>query len=307
MRSRGAYFKDMKTFRLCLVALTVSITIVGASAQKANPPVFAKQNLVAWCIVPYDNRERTPGERAAMLKELGITQLAYDWRDKHLPTFAEEIQTLKETGIKLKAVWFWINGGDGQTLDEANNFILRTLKENNVRTELWLSFNDKFFSGLSDNDKFKKAVGAIKEINHKAHDMGCTVHLYNHGNWFGEPVNQVKIIEQLGARDIGIVYNFHHARHQVDSFPELLKIMLPYLSTVNINGMKEGGPMILPVGEGDRELQMLQQLKNSGFAGTIGILGHVEDQDARQVLQKNIEGLKALLKQLGDTKALKTY
>lgn len=297
----------MKRLKLYLVALALLIGIVGASAQKANPSLFAKQNLVAWCIVPYDNKERTPRERAQMLKELGIAQLAYDWRDKHLPAFDEEIKTLQNAGIKLKAVWFWINGGTGQTLNEANNFILETLKENDVNTELWLSFNDKFFSGLSDDEKLKKAVRAIGEINQKAGEIGCTVHLYNHGSWFGEPVNQVKIIEQLGAADIGIVYNFHHARHQADSFPELLKIMLPYLSTVNINGMREGGPMILPVGEGDRELEMIRQLKNSGFNGTIGILGHVEDQDAKQVLERNIEGLKTLLKELGDKKALKSY
>lgn len=297
----------MRTLTLCLVTLTVTISIVDAWAQKANNSLFAKQNLVAWCIVPYDNKERTPRERAQMLKELGITQLAYDWRDKHLPAFHEEIRTLRDAGIKLKSVWFWVNGGKGQTLDEANNFIIQTLKENNVKTELWLSFNDNFFSGLSDDEKLKKAVQAIGEINQKAREIGCTVHLYNHGNWFGEPVNQVKIIEQLGAGDIGMVYNFHHARHQVDSFPELLKIMIPYLSTVNINGMKEDGPMILPIGEGDHELEMLEHLKNSGFNGTIGILGHIEDQDAKQVLQRNIEGLKTLLRELGDGKALKTY
>ena len=276
-------------------------------AQNKNSGLFAKQNLVAWCIVPYDSKERSPAERATMLKELGITQLAYDWRDKHLPTFADEIKTLRKADIKLKAVWFWINGGSGQTLDETNNFILKTLKDNGVKTELWLSFNDNFFGGLSDDEKLKKAVRAIGEINRKVREIGCTLHLYNHGNWFGEPVNQVRIIQDIGASDIGIVYNFHHARHQVSNFPDLLKIMLPYLSTVNINGMRQDGPMILPVGAGDLELSMLKELKKSGFNGTIGVLGHVEDEDAKVVLQKNIDGLKELLKELGETKALQTY
>lgn len=297
----------MKTLKLCVIAFIPWMIVGNVFAQPQNGSLFARQNLVAWCIVPYDNKERTPHERVAMLKELGITQLAYDWRDKHLPTLEQEIKALKDSDIKLKAVWFWVNGSAAHTLDEANNFILETLKKNNVKTELWLSFNDKFFSGLSDDEKLNKAVRAIGEINKKAREAGCTLHLYNHGNWFGEPANQVKIIEQVGGSDIGIVYNFHHARHQVSSFPQVLKIMLPYLSTVNINGMKEDGPMILPLGEGSHELQMLKDLKKSGFAGTIGILGHVEDQDAKAVLQKNIEGLQRLLRQLGDTKALETY
>jgi hypothetical protein len=36
-------------------------------------------------------------------------------------------------------------------------------------------------------------------------------------------------------------------------------------------------------------------------------LGHVEDADARVVLQKNLEGLKKLLKAMGEAEALRTY
>ena len=279
-----------------------------SSAQKTNnEPLFSKQNLVAWCIVPFDIMKRTPGQRAQMLKELGINQLAYDWREEHLPSMDEEIKTLKKNNIKLKSVWFWINGTGSEVLDESNQFILNILKENAVKTELWLSFNDKFFDGLDDNGKLEKAVMAVRLINKKAREIGCTLQLYNHGNWFGEPDNQVKIIETIGSKDIGMVYNFHHARQQVHHFPALLNLMKPYLTTVNINGMKENGPMILTVGQGDKELGMLQQLKDSGYRGNIGILSHVDDEDARVVLLRNIEGLKGLLRKMGDTKALKTY
>ena len=104
-----------------------------------------------------------------------------------------------------------------------------------------------------------------------------------------------------------MVYNFHHARHQINDFPKLIRLMKPYLSTVNINGMKEGGPMILTLGQGDRELAMLQELKSSGYNGAIGILSHVDDEDAKIVLHRNLEGLKTLLQEMADTKALKTY
>ena len=219
----------------------------------------------------------------------------------------EEIRTLKKNNIKLKSVWFWVNGGPGGTLDRSNDFILNTLKSNNVKTELWLSFNDNFFANLSDDEKLRKAVASIREINNKAKAIGCSLHLYNHGSWFGEPENQVKIIESLGTKDIGIVYNFHHARHQTNEFPRLLELMKPYLTTVNINGMKEGGPMILTVAEGDRELGMLKQLKASGYTGSIGILSHVDDEDAKVVLKRNLEGLKKLLKEMGEKKALASY
>ena len=299
----------MKTSIYALVFLLVFSGLSSTTRAQKNRQLtlFERRNLVAWCIVPFDKMKRTPEQRAAMLKELGITQLAYDWRDEHLPTMEEEIRTLKKNNIKLKSVWFWINGGPGGTLDRSNDFILKTLKSNDVKTELWLSFNNNFFANLSDDEKLRKAVAAIREINNKAKAIGCSLHLYNHGSWFGEPENQVKIIESLGTKDIGIVYNFHHARHQTNAFPRLLDVMKPYLTTVNINGMKEGGPMIMTVGEGDRELQMLKQLKASGYTGSIGILSHVDDEDAKVVLKRNLEGFKKILKEMGEKKALATY
>src|SRR5687768_8388583 len=298
----------MKTLIYILVFVVFSGLNSRATAQNnGKPTLFGRENLVAWCIVPFDKMKRTPEQRAAMLKELGLTQLAYDWRDEHLPTMEEEIRTLKKSNIKLKSVWFWVNGGPGGTLDRSNDFILNTLKSNGVKTELWLSFNDNFFGNLSDDEKLQKAVASVREINDKAKAIGCSLHLYNHGSWFGEPENQVKIIELLDAKDIGIVYNFHHARHQTKDFPRLLNLMKPYLTTVNINGMKEGGPMIMTVGEGDKELTMLKQLKASGYTGSIGILSHVDDEDAKVVLKRNLEGLKKLLKEMGEKKALATY
>ena len=73
--------------------------------------------------------------------------------------------------------------------------------------------------------------------------------------------------------------------------------MSPWLWTVNIDGMKKDGPQILPVGSGDQEIGMLRALKKSGFKGSIGILGHIEDQDVEQVLQGNLNGLRKIEKE----------
>ena len=57
---------------------------------------FGKDNLVAWCIVPFDASQRSPSERAKMVRELGIKKVAYDWRAEHVPTFEEEIIEYKK-------------------------------------------------------------------------------------------------------------------------------------------------------------------------------------------------------------------
>lgn len=63
----------------------------------------------------------------------------------------------------------------------------------------------------------------------------------------------------------------------------------------------------MTVSEGDHELEMLRKLKASGYNGTIGIIGHTENEDVEVVLKRNIAGLKKLLARLGETKALRTY
>src|SRR5688500_8400617 len=100
----------MRTSSVLFFAIMLMQSGCKSDKQKtANSRLFAKVNLVALCLVPFDSLERTPDERASMLSELGFKQFAYDWRLKHLPTFPEEIKSLKAHGINLTAVWLWID------------------------------------------------------------------------------------------------------------------------------------------------------------------------------------------------------
>ncbi len=279
----------------------------GTKNQQDNWLLFAKSNLMAWCIVPFDSLERGPEERAAMLKELGISKLAYDWRTKHLSTFEDEIKSLSENQIELEAIWLWISTPQADQLDSANQVMVDMVRKNNVRTDFWVGIEKSFFDGLTDEQKLNKGVEAVKSLHKMASDLGCTINLYNHGDWFGEPDNQIRIIEKSGLSNVGIVYSFHHAHSQIKDFPERLHRMLPYLKAININGMNVDGPQILPVGKGDSELEMLQTIKESGYDGPIGILGHIAEKDVKKVLMGNIEGLKKVLGEMGESEALATY
>ena len=121
----------------------------------------------------------------------------------------------------------------------------------------------------------------IRPIAEEAAKIGCTVALYNHGGWFGEPENQIAIIEELKLPNVGIVYNLHHGHDHLDRFPELLKKMLPHLVCLNLNGMvtdgERQGRKILPLGQGDLDLDLAQDDLASGYRGPIGILGHTQD------------------------------
>jgi len=285
----------MRKIQALLIILAI-LTSCQHKKKTKTADIFDTENLIAWCIVPFDAEGRSPEERADMLDELGISQLAYDYRDEHLATFLEEINVLAAHGIDLSAVWFWVNGSGDGLLNSSNEFILESLKKTGTRTELWISFPENYYEGSTDEESLQKAVSAVREILQIAEGIGCILALYNHGGWFGEPGNLIRIIEAIGSDKIRIVYNFHHGHHRIDSFSEDFTLMMPYLSTININGMRKEGPKIITLGNGDRELGMLKVIKESGYTGPIGILGHTEGEDIRLVLDRNLKGLEQLKK-----------
>lgn len=235
-----------------------------------------------------------------MLKELGINKLAYDWRAEHLSTMAQELNLMLQNGIEITAIWFWIDGKGTELFDEYNEIILNTLKDGNVKTDLWIGIPEDYFRGNSDSAKLEKATTLIDYTYKRAKEINCTISLYNHGGWFGKPQNQIKIIEMTGYDDIGMIYNFHHAHDQIKSYPQNLKLMKPYLRCVNVNGMNVNGPKILTIGKGEEELEMIKLLISEGYKGPIGIIGHIENVDVKDILSNNLKGLEKVNKILSE-------
>lgn len=298
------------SFLIFQCILTISL-ITACSFSKESPSeidsVFNKSNLIAWCIIPYDNQNRIPAERAEMLYELGLNRLAYDWREEHIPNFPEEIRQLQKHDIELSAAWLWIDNRAAQGLLPEHDAIFNTIEEAGVSTSIWIGIDENFYEGLDDNEKLTKVSGLIGKIYDRARISGSSIALYNHGGWASRPENQIQIIEASGHKDIGIVFNFHHGHNQIDRFGEVLEILMPWLETVNLNGMEKDGAHILDVGKGDYEKEMIRTLINSGFSGNIGILGHTEGEDVRDVLNRNLDGLRNLLTELGEQETAKSY
>lgn len=263
--------------------------------QENSGGIYARENLTAWCIVPFDSKKRGPEERVAMLKQLGFRRYAYDWRAEHLPTFDRELELLKENGIALEAVWF------PAALNDDARTILDVLKKHQIRTQLWITMGDPDPAAKDQEARVTAAANAIRPIAEEATKAGCRVELYNHGGWFGEPENLLAIIEKLGQPNVGIVYNLHHGHDHLDHFPAHLKEMLPHLDALNINGMdvdgERRGRKILPLGQGELDLELLRIIEHSGYRGPIGILGHTMD-DAEERLRDNLDGLDWLIPQL---------
>jgi dipeptidyl aminopeptidase/acylaminoacyl peptidase len=253
----------------------------------AGPPVFVRGNLIAWCIVPFDAKNRSPAERAAMVKRLGFTKVAYDWREKHVADFEDEIAQYRRHGIEYFAFW--------GTHEKAFDLFARY----DMHPQIWQTLDSP--DAPTQDERVERSVKRLLPIVERTAKMKCRLGLYAHGGWGGEPDNLVAVCRALrekhGAEHVGIVYNLHHGHGHIDDFAAVLGRMKPYLLCLNLNGMSASGPQILPLGTGEADVRLFKVIAESGYTGPVGIIGHSND-DVELRLRDNLDGLDWILPQL---------
>lgn len=285
------YMKNLIRFNIAVLLL-----IHIYSCTKSEEHLIKVDEVSPWCILGFDSLDRTPQQRIAMLKEMGFTKYGFNRGKVNLDEMEKEFKLARENDIEITSIFLWLNAKRDSIgkLSPSNQELLGNLKKVAQKPTIWLSFSNNFFEELNQEESIAFSVEMIKFIKMKADEVGCKLALYNHHGWFGNPYNQIKILEELKEDSLTMVYNFHHAQEYVDEFPEIVKKMKPYLSYVNLNGVKKEGPQILTIGEGEYEYKMIKLLKEEGFNGPWGILGHIKTEDVQKVLKRNIDGLKLL-------------
>lgn len=304
---------------VALLMMTVSSAVhaVGQEAAKpevsqsrdaVRPAVSAEEDhrvrnldrdqLVAWCIVPFDAKKRGPAERAQMVQNLGLSRIAYDWRDIHVPTFEDEILQYREHHLEFFAFWGWHDAFEP------------LIEKHGIHPQIWIMFPEP--SGTAQEDRIRQAAGGLLPMVEKTRKYNLKLGLYNHGGWSGEPENMAAVCEYLrqhhDAQHVGIVYNLHHGHDHIHDFAAQLQRMKPYLICLNLNGMNDQArPKILPIGQGQHDRSLLTVICESGYTGPMGIIDHREDLDAEESLRQNLTGLRDVLGEIGQTAAAATY
>src|SRR5687768_794449 len=112
----------LKSFGVLLIIMIMQ----SQTLAQGNRMLYSRDNLIAWCVVPFDSKNRNAEQRAQMLKQLGINKLAYDWREKHVPYFDDELNALKKNNIALQSFWYY----SGPNPENDKNFakIIEVLK-----------------------------------------------------------------------------------------------------------------------------------------------------------------------------------
>ena len=248
---------------------------------------FSKDQLVAWCIVPFDAKKRGPAARSEMLNRLGLKRVAYDWRAQHVKEFEEEILQYKKHGLEFFAFW------------SAHEKAFALFEKYKLHPQIWNTLSSP--KADTQEARVEAAAKAMLPLVERSRKLGSKLGLYNHGGWGGEPANLVAVCKHLRqhhkAKHVGIVYNLHHGHGHIADFKRSLKLMQPYLHCLNLNGMNEGAqPKILQLGRGKHEENMIATIRKSGYTGPIGILDHRNDTDTEIALKENLEGLQKILK-----------
>ena len=227
---------------------------------------------------------RTPLERAdietvAKLGYSGIAPIADDaagW--ERLTT--KVIPLLDAYKLKLYAVNSSVRVEPGEAFVDSG--IARNLAALKGRgTMIWLPFTSKGFKP-SDPAGDNMAVAALREVSDEAARYGLSVVIYPHyGNLVARVDDAVRIVDTIPRDNVGVTFNLCHwlRTDGPDSLDRVLKLAMPYLRLVTINGAdrhgKDWGELIQPLDRGDFDIgALLAELQRLGYRGPIGLQGY---------------------------------
>jgi sugar phosphate isomerase/epimerase len=218
-------------------------------------------------------------EAVAKLHYRGVALGALDsaeWR--HLVEVV--LPWLDETGLKLYAAYSWAHVDREQfTIDAGIKANLPRLKHR--KTAIWPLITSKSFKP-SDPAGDAMAVAAVRQMADDAAQYGCSVSLYPHAGTLVERVGDaVRIAGKADRHNVSVTFNLCHwlKTDGPDSIDRALKLAMPKLSLVTINGANREGndwkQFIQPLDQGNFDIgALLRELKALEYRGPIGLQGY---------------------------------
>jgi hypothetical protein len=279
------------------------MTVNAVRAQPSRVLQFGwEDSTVRWCdrpnvaaanIVASDLNARTPRERAAMLRRIGIRHLIWDWRDQDALQFDAELDALHNQGITLGGIRI-PHPMPGTVSPHVREFVTEAARRG-LAPDLWLAVASEQVGTAGEH--IWRAADHVEPLAQLAADHGMCVLLANETGFFAEPRNLVALVEALAERgrgNVGIAYQQQHGHAHIADFARHLEVMQPHLVAIALNGMdpnaEETGRVILPYGAGRADRKIAHIIAASGWQGQLVVQGHSRD-DAELRLLDNLEGL----------------
>jgi hypothetical protein len=259
------------------------------------------ETLAAWCVVPYDDRDRSPQDRANVLAELGFDALAWDWRDEHVDQLGEQADALAERNLTLAAIWAPVPDG---VVSQALEAQVRVASGRGLAPQLWACAEFGAPGPVTEDADPSEYADRLEPLARLAAETGMTLAIYNHLGWLGEPLNGLRVLEELRRRgfdDTGLAYMQHHGHTHIDDFAQLWPQVQHAVVALGLNGMRDGAHWgdgkVLPYGHGPRDLELARAIAGSGWCGLTAIIGHTMDPIEHR-LEDDLAGLDWIAKAL---------
>jgi len=278
---------------LTIVLLWVSLLWpVPRTVQAGAPADSAKRGLMnpffAMDTGTKDKKHETAKSQAAMLRELGYAGIGCD-----IGAVPEMLQAIDHVGLKMFAVYVMASvDPEKPKYDSRLKDVTRLLKGR--QTIIWLLIRG---GTPSSTDSDARAVEIVREVAAIATASGLRVALYPHvGDYVARVEDAVRVAKKVDRRNVGATFNLCHWLRLDDenTMKPLLKLAMPYLFVVTINGADSGGEnwdtLIQPLDRGSFDVyNFLKTLKEMGYTGPIGLQHYGIKGDAHENLKRSVD------------------
>ena len=199
-----------------------------------------------------------------MLERLGFKHFAYDWRGRAHPDLRRRGRGPEAARRRARRLLGRARRAEPRIADHPR--LAQAARRSRPSSGSCSTSAPIRSQGAEQERRVEAAAAKLRPLAEEAGKIGCSLALYNHGGWFGEPENQIAIIERLEGA----------GRHATSAWSTTCTTatttstasracsakMKPYLMALNLNGMDPGGDRvgrkILPLGQGSRDLELLR-------------------------------------------------
>lgn len=249
------------------------ILLASLLALFVSRPAFAKPEDPAWQLVAMNISKGTRGQsletRLKWAKQAGF-RAQHEMGIKHP---AAMVKAYAQAEMHLAAVYLYMDAGTGE-LPAGFAEALEVLKVQ--KPQLWLAFKG---TQSPEHPWDERVLGIIRAAADLAAQHDMQVVLYPHHGFYAPTVADVVRLAGKAARpNVGVAFNLcHFLKGEPGSdWMSALKLAGDHLMAVTITGADIDGAdwttLIQPLDQGDFPLrELLAYLKQSGFAGTLGI------------------------------------
>jgi len=302
-RSRVSRGRLLSAVVFGLVVLAGCLDLFGGEASVGQALGKPRLEFFAMDTALRDGRERSAGEQAALLKELG-----YDGLGAGGIVSEEMFTAFEEAGLRIYNTYLTLDMDAAKPeLDPALTAFLPRLKGRG--TDLWIAVNAVTVGGVrlgpSDPSGDEVGVERLRRLAELAEPYGVRIALYPHTwFWLERFEDGVRVARAVDRANVGATFNLcHWLKVEGDRDPRrVLEEGLSRVFYVSVNGADRGDTramgwdrLIQPLDAGSYDVAgLVGMLGEIGYRGPIGFQGYGIPGDSREILSRTMRAWRGM-------------